>query len=78
MGVFMEIRPEVLERLLKEDDARLWETVRRVAVMNNITLPLVPPGKEDMEKLRAIMRSGSLKYEDALSLISHYKEEKKP
>ena len=74
----MEIRPEVLERLLKEDDARLWETIRRVAIMNNITLPSVPPGKEDMEKLRALMKSGSLKYEDAVSLIARYKEAKKP
>ena len=34
----MEIRPEVMERLLAEDDERLWETIRRIAVMNNISL----------------------------------------
>ena len=65
----MEIRPEVLERLLSEDDGRLWETIRRVAVMNNITLPTVPPPHSDMEKLRALLRSGALGYEDAMRIL---------
>lgn len=73
----MEIRPEVLERLLKEDDERLWETIRRVAIMNNITLPATPPAKDEMNKLRTIMQSGSMKYDDALALLSRYKEGKK-
>lgn len=74
----MEIRPEVLQRLLKEDDARLWETIRRVAIMNNITLPSTPPQKKEMQKLRAIMQSGSMQYEEALALLSRYKEGKQP
>ena len=70
----MEIRPEILERLLNESDERLWETVRRVAVMNNITLPASPPPKAQMEQLRTILRAGSLKYEDAIGILSRYKE----
>ena len=65
----MEIRPEVLERLLSEDDGHFWETIRRVAVMNNITLPAKPPSHTDMEKLRALLRSGTLGYEDAVRIL---------
>ncbi len=70
----MEIRPEILERLLHESDERLWETVRRVGVMNNVTLPSTPPPKAEMEQLRGILRAGSLSYEDALGILSRYKE----
>ena len=65
----MEIRPEVLERLLSEDDGRLWETVRKIAVMNNVTLPATPPSHADMEKLRALLRSGALGYDDAMRIL---------
>ena len=65
----MEIRPEVLERLLSEDDGHLWETVRRIAVMNNVTLPATPPSHADMEKLRALLRSGALGYDDAVRIL---------
>ena len=70
----MEIRPEILERLLAESDGRLWETVRRVGVMNNVTLPSTPPPKAEMEKLRSILRTGSPSYEDALGILARYKE----
>lgn len=65
----MEIRPEVLERLLSEDDTRFWETIRRVAAMNNITLPTTPPSHTDMEKLRTLLRSGALGYDDAMRIL---------
>ena len=65
----MEIRPEVLERLLSEDDERLWETIRRIAVMNSITLPETPPSHADMEKLRVLLRSGTLGYQDAVRIL---------
>ena len=65
----MEIRPEVLERLLSEDDGHLWETVRRIAVMNNITLPATPPSHTEMEKLRALLRSGAIGYDDAMRIL---------
>lgn len=70
----MEIRPEVLERLLSEDDGRLWETIRRVAVMNNITLPATPPSHADMEQLRTLLRNGTLGYEDAVRILRKNKE----
>ena len=65
----MEIRPEALERLLFEDDTRFWETIRRIAAMNNVTLPTTPPSHADMEKLRALLRSGALGYEDAVRIL---------
>ena len=70
----MEIRPEILERLLAESDERLWETIRRVGIMNNITLPASPPKAEEMEKLRGILKSGNINYEEALGILSKYKE----
>ena len=74
----MEIRPEVMERLLSESDERLWETVRKLAVMNNITLPLTPPSHTDMENLRAILRGGALDYEGAMRILTSYKQGEKP
>ena len=69
----MEIRPEILERLLNESDERLWETIRRVGVMNNITLPMTPPSKEEMERLRGILKQGSINYDEAIGVLSRYK-----
>jgi len=37
--------------------------------MNNITLPSTPPPHSDMEKLRALLRSGALGYEDAMRIL---------
>ena len=76
-GVFMEIRPEILERLLAESDERLWETIRRVGVMNNVSLPASPPPKAEMDQLRGILRAGSLNYEEAVGILSRYKEGEK-
>lgn len=73
----MEIRPEVMERLLAEDDARLWETIRRIAVMNNISLPLTPPAHTDMEKLRAILKGGTFSYDQAMRILASYKQGEK-
>ena len=72
----MEIRPELLERILAESDEKLWETVRRIAEMNNITLPIAQPSHANMESLRAILRSGALGYDDALRILSSHKGEK--
>ena len=74
----MEIRPEVMERLLSESDERLWETVRKLALMNNITLSLTPPPHADMEKLRAILRSGALDYEGAMRILANQRQGEKP
>ena len=74
----MEIRPETLEKLLAESDERLWETIRKVGVMNNITLPLTPPSGEEMAKLRLILRSGGLNYEQALGVLDSYRKGEKP
>ncbi len=74
----MEIRPEVMERLLAADDERLWETVRRVAVMNNITLPETKPSSSDMEKLRATLKGGMLSYDEAMRILTSYKQGEKP
>lgn len=70
----MEIRPEILERLLAESDERLWETVRRVAVMNNITLPATPPAHGDMENLRACLKNGTFGYEEAMRILSNHRK----
>ena len=70
----MEIKPEVMDRLLAEGDTALWETVRRIAVMNNIALPDKMPSEKDMEALRALLRSGSLRYEDAVEILARYRK----
>ena len=74
----MEIRPEILERLLHESDERLWETIRRVGVMNHVSLPTSPPSKEEMARLRALLGSGSMNYEEAMRILSEYKGGKTP
>ena len=74
----MEIRPEVMERLLAESDERLWETVRRVAVMNNISLPLTPPSHADMEKLRSSLKGGAFSYEEAMRILTSAQKGEKP
>ena len=74
----MEIRPEILERLLSESDERLWETVRKVAVMNNIALPLTPPSHADMEKLRGCLKSGTFGYDEAMKILSDHRQGEKP
>lgn len=74
----MEIKPEMLEKLLKEDNARLWEIIRRVAAMNSIALPATPPPKEEMEKLRALMQSGTIDYGEAVKILSRCKAGEKP
>ena len=74
----MEIRPEILERLLAEDDKSLWETVRKLAAMNNLSLPLTPPSHAEMEKLRALLRSGAIGYEDAVRILREKKQGEAP
>lgn len=74
----MEIRPEMLERLLSESDDRLWETVRRVAVMNNIALPATPPTHGDMEKLRACLKTGTFGYDEAMRILSKHRKGEEP
>ncbi|MBE6655347.1 MAG: hypothetical protein E7609_00555 [Ruminococcaceae bacterium] len=73
----MEIRPEVMERLLSADDERLWETVRRVAIMNNISLPATPPSAADMEKIRAGLKGGMFSYDEAMRILTSYKKGEK-
>ena len=68
----MEIHPEMLERLLAQSDEDLWETVKKIAAMNNISLPLPPPSHSDMEKLRTGLKSGAIGYEDAMRILSSY------
>lgn len=70
----MDIKPEILERLLDESDERLWETVKRVAAMNNIALPERMPAAKDMEALRLLLRQGNLRYEDALTIIERQRK----
>ncbi len=70
----MEIRPEMLEKLLSENDERLWELIRRVGAMNNITLPAGAPPSEEMARLRSVLKSGSLNYEDAIRVLDTYKK----
>lgn len=74
----MEIRPEILARLLGESDERLWEIIRRVGAMNNVTLPATPPPREEMARLRALLQSGSMNYEEALGILSRYTGGEKP
>ena len=74
----MEIKPEMLEKILKEDNAHLWEIIRRVGAMNNIALPATPPPKEEMEKLRTLMKSGTLDYSEAVKVLSRYKRGENP
>ena len=44
---------------------------------NNITLPLTPPPHADMEKLRAILRSGALDYDGALRILANHRQGEK-
>lgn len=70
----MEIRPEMLAKLLSENDERLWELIRRVAVMNNITLPTKAPSSEEMARLREVLKSTSLSYDDAMKVLNNFKQ----
>lgn len=51
----MQFDNNVMKKLLLESDDALWETIRRVATENGITLPSGQPSAADMAKLRAIM-----------------------
>ena len=70
----MEIRPEILAKLLSESDERLWETIRKIAVMNNIALPLTPPSHEEMEKLRGCLKNGTFGYDEAMQVLSEHRQ----
>ena len=70
----MEIRPEMLAKLLSENDERLWEIIRRVGVMNNITLPAKAPSCEEMTRLREVLKSTTLSYDDAMKVLSNFKQ----
>ena len=46
--------------------------------MNSIALPATPPPKEEMEKLRTLMQSGTIDYGEAVKILSRYKAGEKP
>ncbi len=51
----MQFDANMMKELLKKSDAELWQTVRRVAEANGITLPEGTPSAGDMARLRAIL-----------------------
>lgn len=65
----MDIKPEVLEKLLAQSDARLWEMIRRVGAMNGIPLSATPPPADEMSRLRQLLQSGALDKEQAMEIL---------
>ena len=70
----MEIKPEIMNRLLSEDDGTLWETIRKIAAMNNISLPDTRPSEKSMAALRTMLKSGNLRYEEALHILEQHRK----
>lgn len=70
----MEIKPELMNRLLSEDDHTLWETIRRIAAMNNVALPEKCPSDKSMEAIKSMLKSGSMRYEDAVAILERYRK----
>lgn len=65
----MDIKPEVLEKLLSQSDERLWEMIRKVGAMNGVSLSQSPPPKAEMDRLRQLLRSGALSKEQAMEIL---------
>ena len=51
----MQFDANMMKSLLGKSDKELWDTVRRVAEANGITLPGDTPSAGDMARLRAIL-----------------------
>ena len=75
----MEIRPEILEKILDRSDEHLWEMIRKLGVMNGLSLPATPPSHAQMEQLRTHLRSGDFDYAQAERIVENAKkQERKP
>ena len=69
----MEIRPDVLEKILSENDDQLWQLICRIGAMNNMDLSSVAPSREEMSHLRSVLKNGALNYEDAMKVLDKFK-----
>ena len=66
----MQFDANMMKKLLAESDSDLWETVRRVATENGISLPSGRPSAGDMARLRAILASrGAGDVGDAMEIL---------
>ena len=69
----MDFKPEVLEKLLLQSDERLWEMIRRVGTMNGVAIAESPPPAEEMNRLRHLLRSGTINKEQAIEILKNHK-----
>ena len=66
----MQFDPNVMKKLLGENDATLWKTVRAYAAEKGIRLPEGQPTAKDMARLRAILAGcGAKDVESAMDVI---------
>ena len=70
----MKLNRDDLRALAKEDDQKLWETVKGIAKSYGYSLTDKTPSKEELKKLREIL-SGEVNFSmsDAKRLINQYK-----
>ena len=70
----MQFDPTIMQQLLAQSDGQLWETIRRIAAMNNIHLPSAPPSPEDLNRLRGAMRGSSqADFQKAMHILQEYR-----
>ncbi len=73
----MKIDYEKLERYAALDDASLWSLIRSLGAQHGYTLPEGIPPREDMDKIRSVMRgSKKLSMSDAMKILSKYKSKR--
>ena len=48
----MQPDPNTVNRLLSQNDERLWSAIRMIASQNGVSLPSATPPAEDMRRLR--------------------------
>lgn len=70
----MQFDAQTMQRIMKQDDATLWRTVRQVAAQYGITLPEGAPSAADMARLRAILSTqGTWDAQSAMEVLKRAK-----
>lgn len=73
----MKIDYEKLERYAALDDESLWSLLRSLGAQHGYTLPQSVPPREDMDKLRSLMRGTTrIGMSEAMKILNKYKTKK--
>lgn len=71
----MQLDKNTLQKLLMQNDAQLWQTIRVIAAQSGIDLPAQSLGQSDMASIRsALGRATDADINRAMKILENYRK----